>query len=159
MILYLYSNYECRKTHSLPRTWPEIAQLWYSCRLAFYRAACTLLQTLYIAPSKYLTFLDNSLISFRFVQLLVNLGTPYFSMLQYFDRVLKDLPVSLFACTENEATRIGRFLNETLGLLSRYTNSPCNRNEHYLFASDGKMKLFSTRSATISQVFAPQSAT
>jgi THO complex subunit 2 len=55
----------------------------------------------------------------RFVQVLVSLGTPYFSMLQYVDRILKDLPYALFACTENEATRIGRFLNETLALLAR----------------------------------------
>ncbi len=88
---------------------------------AIYCAKYALLYLFYdLFRASSIFFLFIVLIYYRFVQLLVRLGTPYFSMLQYFDRVLKELPFVLFACTENEATRIGRFLNETLALLSRY---------------------------------------
>jgi THO complex subunit 2 len=48
------------------------------------------------------------------------LGTPKFSTIQYYDRVLKDLTQLVFSCTEYEAGRLGKFLNETLEQLSAW---------------------------------------
>lgn len=56
----------------------------------------------------------------RFVHILHKIGTPYFSTLQYFEKVTKDVASMVFACTENEANRLGIFLSETLSLLHHW---------------------------------------
>lgn len=67
---------------------------------------------------------SDALYCSKFVHLLHKLGTPCFSTLQYYDKVLRDVTLSLFCCTENEASRLGRFLNETLSLLAHWKSDP-----------------------------------
>jgi THO complex subunit 2 len=56
----------------------------------------------------------------RFVARMHSLGTPFFSTLQYYDRVLKDLRQLVFAATEHEAAHLGRFLYESLAQLAAW---------------------------------------
>lgn len=60
----------------------------------------------------------------KFVHILHKMGTPYFSTLQYYDKVLRDITFSLFCCTENEASRLGKFLYETLALIDHWRSDP-----------------------------------
>jgi len=53
----------------------------------------------------------------RFVQQTHAQGTPYFSTLQYYDKLLRDVSVHIFCCTERQAANLGRFLKESLSLL------------------------------------------
>jgi len=80
-----------------------------------------ILQTM-IFPRCVFTAVD-ALYCAKFVNLLHSIGTPYFSTLQYYDKVLRNIPYILFSCTENEASRLGRFLNETLRVLARWRSS------------------------------------
>src|SRR5690348_9148362 len=59
----------------------------------------------------------------KFIHLLHKIGTPCFSTLQYYDKVLRDITLALFCCTENEASRLGRFLYETLSLLAHWKSN------------------------------------
>jgi len=46
----------------------------------------------------------------KFVHELHRMDTPFFSSLQYYDRVLRDVCVLVTSCTEYEAGCLGRFL-------------------------------------------------
>ena len=50
-------------------------------------------------------------------------GTPYFSTLQYYDKLLRDISVHIFCCTERQAANLGRFLKESLQLLLHWKSS------------------------------------
>ena len=67
--------------------------------------------------------LPDAVFCARFVARLHSLGTPYFSTLQYYDRLLKDLRQLVFAATEHEAAALGRFLHETLSQLAAWKKS------------------------------------
>jgi len=67
--------------------------------------------------------LPDAVFCARFVARLHSLGTPYFSTLQYYDRLLKDLRQLVFAATEHEAAALGRFLAETLAQLAEWKKS------------------------------------
>ena len=67
--------------------------------------------------------LPDAVFCARFVARLHSLGTPYFSTLQYYDRLLKDLRQLVFAATEHEAAALGRFLHETLAQLAAWKKS------------------------------------
>jgi THO complex subunit 2 len=77
---------------------------------------CVLPRCMFSAP--------DALYCAKFAHLLHTLQTPSFSMLQYFDKALKDLPISLLCMTEYESVRMGRFLRETLVLLEHFRSSP-----------------------------------
>ncbi len=64
--------------------------------------------------------LPDAVFCARFVARMHSLGTPFFSTLQYYDRVLKDLRQLVFAATEHEAAHLGRFLYETLAQLAAW---------------------------------------
>jgi THO complex subunit 2 len=53
----------------------------------------------------------------KFVQKMHEVKTPYFSVLLYYDKVIKLLAPAFHCCTFNEASRLGRFMAETLRLL------------------------------------------
>ena len=52
------------------------------------------------------------------------LKTPYFSVLLYYDKVIKLLAPAFHCCSHNEASRLGRFLGETLHLLHHWKEDP-----------------------------------
>jgi len=56
----------------------------------------------------------------KFVQTIHNLKTPNFSTLLCYDRLFCDITYSVTSCTENEATRYGRFLNMMLETVMRW---------------------------------------
>ncbi|KAK3752595.1 hypothetical protein QZH41_018789 [Actinostola sp. cb2023] len=56
----------------------------------------------------------------RFVHTLHNLKTPNFSTLLCFDRVFSDISYTVASCTENEASRYGRFLCSMLEIVMRW---------------------------------------
>ena len=62
----------------------------------------------------------DSLYCTKFIHWLHKIETPYFSSLVYFNNVSKDFMSSVFCLTEAEASRLGRFLFETLSLLKRW---------------------------------------
>ena len=49
----------------------------------------------------------------RFVQQTHAQGTPFFSTLQYYDKLLRDISLHIFCCTERQAANLGRFLKES----------------------------------------------
>ena len=53
----------------------------------------------------------------KFVQHMHALGTPMFSTLQYYDKLLRDISVHTFCCTERQAKNLGSFLNASLAQL------------------------------------------
>ena len=53
----------------------------------------------------------------KFVQHMHALGTPMFSTLQYYDKLLRDISVHTFCCTERQAKNLGNFLNASLAQL------------------------------------------
>jgi THO complex subunit 2 len=53
----------------------------------------------------------------KFVQHMHSQGTPFFSTLQYYDKLLRDISVHIFCCTERQAANLGHFLKESLSLL------------------------------------------
>ena len=59
----------------------------------------------------------------KFVQQTHAQGTPYFSTLQYYDKLLRDLSTHIFCCTERQAANLGRFLKESLQLLMHWKSS------------------------------------
>ena len=56
----------------------------------------------------------------RFVLKMHQLKTPNFSVLLYYDKVIKQVAPAVSCCTRNEALRLGRFLAETLKLLEHW---------------------------------------
>ncbi|XP_028517932.1 THO complex subunit 2 isoform X2 [Exaiptasia diaphana] len=56
----------------------------------------------------------------KFVHTLHNLKTPNFSTLLCFDRVFSDISYTVASCTENEASRYGRFLCSMLEIVMRW---------------------------------------
>ncbi|XP_048589854.1 THO complex subunit 2 isoform X3 [Nematostella vectensis] len=56
----------------------------------------------------------------KFVHMLHNLKTPNFSTLLCFDRVFSDISYTVASCTENEASRYGRFLCSMLEIVMRW---------------------------------------
>ena len=50
-------------------------------------------------------------------------GTPFFSTLQYYDKLLRDISLHIFCCTERQAANLGRFLKESLQLLVHWKSS------------------------------------
>ena len=65
----------------------------------------------------------------RFVQQTHAQGTPYFSTLQYYDKLLRDVSVHIFCCTERQAQNLGRFLKESLSLLLHWKSDESIYNE------------------------------
>jgi len=59
----------------------------------------------------------------EFVRITHAQGTPYFSTLQYYDKLLRDTSVHIFSCTERQAVNLGRFLNESIKLLIHWKSS------------------------------------
>lgn len=59
----------------------------------------------------------------RFVQQTHAQGTPFFSTLQYYDKLLRDISLHIFCCTERQAANLGRFLKESLQLLVHWKSS------------------------------------
>ena len=76
-----------------------------------------------LPPRVTLTYSD-AVYCAKFVHELHKMDVPYFSTLQYYDRVLKDLSQLVFCCTEYEAARMGKFIAETLELLDHWKSSP-----------------------------------
>jgi THO complex subunit 2 len=60
----------------------------------------------------------------RFAQLLHERRTSGWYSLVYYDRLLSDVTCTVTSCTANEARRYGRFLHETLSLLSHWHSDP-----------------------------------
>jgi THO complex subunit 2 len=56
----------------------------------------------------------------RFSERLQSMDTPFFRSIFYYDRVLKDITQLVVCCTEYEAGRLGKFLNETLEQLLKW---------------------------------------
>ena len=50
-------------------------------------------------------------------------GTACFSTLQYYDKLLRDLHVHIFCCTERQAANLGRFINSSLEVLLHWKSS------------------------------------
>ena len=59
----------------------------------------------------------------KFVRWMHSLQTPNFSTILYYDRVLNDITGTVTSCTEHEASRYGRFLCETLQIISKWHSS------------------------------------
>eukprot|EP01103_Thecamoeba_quadrilineata_P015330 TRINITY_DN480_c0_g2_i3.p1 TRINITY_DN480_c0_g2~~TRINITY_DN480_c0_g2_i3.p1 ORF type:complete len:1658 (-),score=455.84 TRINITY_DN480_c0_g2_i3:20-4993(-) len=81
-----------------------------------------------IFPRCVFTSLD-SIYCAKFVDVLHRIGTPFFSTLQYYDKVFKDITHLLLCCTENEASRLGRFLCETLSITARWRDEKTYEKE------------------------------
>merc|ERR1719478_2095215 len=67
----------------------------------------------------------------RFVQQTHAQGTPFFSTLQYYDKLLRDISVHIFCCTEHQAANLGRFLKESLALLAHWKSDENIYKEEY----------------------------
>ena len=66
----------------------------------------------------------------KFVQQTHAQGTPFFSTLQYYDKLLRDISVHIFCCTERQAANLGRFLNASLAQLLHWkSNESVYRDE------------------------------
>ena len=71
----------------------------------------------------------------KFVHELHRMDTPFFSSLQYYDRVLRDVCVLVTSCTEYEAGCLGRFLAETMHLLTHW------RSERSVYEEECKARV------------------
>ena len=71
----------------------------------------------------------------RFVERLHLLDTPYFATVQHYNLTLTVVAQLVFSCTEYEAGRLGKFLNETLTQLSVWKGDEATYKEHYVSAS------------------------
>ena len=60
----------------------------------------------------------------KFVLKMHECKTPQFSVLLYYDKVIKLLAPALHCCSGNEARRLGRFLGETLSQLDHWKSEP-----------------------------------
>ena len=60
----------------------------------------------------------------KFVLKMHEVKTPHFSVLLYYDKVIKLLAPALYCCSGNEARRLGRFLGETLKQLEHWKSEP-----------------------------------
>eukprot|EP01052_Picozoa_sp_SAG31_P009618 SAG31_NODE_509_length_14732_cov_13.043600_6_plen_1068_part_00 len=75
----------------------------------------------------------------RFVHKMHQLKTPNFSVLLYYDKVIKQVASAVTCCTRNEALRLGRFLAETLKLLEHWkSDAAVYRSELVVFRYDFK---------------------
>jgi THO complex subunit 2 len=72
-----------------------------------------------IFPRVLFSQLDSAYCA-KFVLKMHELKTPNFSVLLYYDKVVKLIAPAVSCCTRNEATRLGRFLAETLKLLEHW---------------------------------------
>ncbi|UYV64100.1 THOC2 [Cordylochernes scorpioides] len=78
-----------------------------------------------VFPRCVFTPLD-ALFCSRFVHLLHSLKTPNFSTLICYDRILCDITYTMTLCTENEASRYGRFLCGVLETVMRWHGDKAN---------------------------------
>lgn len=65
----------------------------------------------------------------KFVQIMHAQGTPLFSTLQYFDKLLKDVSVHVFCSTERQAKNLGNFLSGSLNLLEHWKSEDVYKQE------------------------------
>ncbi|CRK88716.1 CLUMA_CG002522, isoform A [Clunio marinus] len=65
----------------------------------------------------------------KFVHIIHNLKTPNFSTLLCYDRIFCDITCCVTTCTENEATRYGRFLNAMLETVMRWHGDQATFNK------------------------------
>jgi len=59
----------------------------------------------------------------KFIDTIHNLGTPWFSVIHFYDQITKSMIPLICSCTANEATRFGQFLKEILRPLHTWKRS------------------------------------
>ncbi|KAL6079090.1 THO complex subunit 2 [Balamuthia mandrillaris] len=72
---------------------------------------------------------SDALYCAKFVEMMHRIDTPYFSTVQYLDKVLQETTYALFCCSEGEASRLGLLLREMLGLIHRWRNKDVYEKE------------------------------
>jgi len=75
-----------------------------------------------VVPRLLLTPID-ALYCARFLEVVLELDTPWLSMIHFYDLLLKITPNAISSCTSNEASRFGRFLGEILASLFKWKDS------------------------------------
>jgi hypothetical protein len=78
----------------------------------------------------------------HFIRVIHDLATPNFSTIICYDRLFSDISYSLASCSENEATRYGRFLQSLLETVMSW-HSDRNKFDKVIFIlSNEKKKTF-----------------
>jgi len=71
-----------------------------------------------ILPRAFLTPTDARYCG-KFLDVIVSLNTPGFSLIHFYDQLIKGLSSAITSCTSNEASRLGRFYLEMISNLTR----------------------------------------
>jgi THO complex subunit 2 len=72
-----------------------------------------------ILPRVFVSALD-AFYAANFVQILVKLGCPYFSLVIFYDLLIKSVAPLIASCSSNEASRFGRFLAAILQQINNF---------------------------------------
>ena len=86
----------------------------------------------------------------RFVERLHLLDTPYFATVQHYNLTLTVVAQLVFSCTEYEAGRLGKFLNETLTQLSVWKGDEATYEKECTAVSGFNMKFADPSSKKVS---------
>eukprot|EP00467_Chlorarachnion_reptans_P021643 CAMPEP_0114501074 /NCGR_PEP_ID=MMETSP0109-20121206/8301_1 /TAXON_ID=29199 /ORGANISM="Chlorarachnion reptans, Strain CCCM449" /LENGTH=1425 /DNA_ID=CAMNT_0001678773 /DNA_START=253 /DNA_END=4530 /DNA_ORIENTATION=- len=75
-----------------------------------------------ILPRCWLTPSD-ALYCAKFLDVILELSTPHFSVVHFLDTFIKTIPSSISSCTKNEASRLGRLLSKLLKSICSWKDS------------------------------------
>ncbi|TMW59488.1 hypothetical protein Poli38472_004557 [Pythium oligandrum] len=80
---------------------------------------------------------EDALFCAKFMERIHHLNTPFFSTVQYYNRVALELPSIVLCVTEREAGNFGIFLKETFTLLHRWYQSSVTYEEEAMHGKAG----------------------